>query len=450
MSDQQLPQVWNILLNMDIDPRSRTSINFSLFMIIVVFVLLSIASFSIGFWYVPAQHDDLVLLSSVARTPNPLIYFVSDWGLQNGAYRPLHSLVLWVTYRIFGVWSLPNYLFNAFLHCSCIVLLLKIMARYQSDAILLFLFSALSLFSMYTWSPLYSTSDRPIAVVALMLLLTIDHCAAKQISPSRFNPWYITCLSVIALLMKESGMIVPLFALYWGARLNYPVKTRMKLIIFPLVIIGCYCILRLSLFASSTSSYSESGYLLGSIKYEWGQLPAHVKFVAMLENMVKNITAAYCPVFDEAGQLMFFATSKSSLLWRVPIWGLTFGITILSLAKSPNDVQKSALFIIICNGVIHYAIFRYRTVYLAQLAFSLFLCSVPHFNPRSNRKIGVIILSTLLLCLNIFWVSNSLFAAIRFGYNELQRYELQNVVRKSNGLIDQQIVEQVMNMYRKN
>ena len=70
---------------------------------IVLLLLLCVALFAVTLSFPPTDADDLILLSSVANTQNPLSYFVGDWGL-NDRYRPLHSvslsvglLVQWLT-----------------------------------------------------------------------------------------------------------------------------------------------------------------------------------------------------------------------------------------------------------------------------------------------------------------------------------------------------------------
>ena len=63
------------------------------------------------FW-LPGDADDLILLSAAAAEPNPGRFFVGDWGLGNQAWRPLHSLTVWVSWRAFGAWALPGQALN--------------------------------------------------------------------------------------------------------------------------------------------------------------------------------------------------------------------------------------------------------------------------------------------------------------------------------------------------
>src|SRR3569833_2312242 len=82
-------------------------------------VLLSFAVYQKALWFVP-DSDDLRILSSVSQTSNPLSYFTSDWGMAgtyrdaNGvvdkarrSYRPMHSVSVWIMYRLHGLAAYP-------------------------------------------------------------------------------------------------------------------------------------------------------------------------------------------------------------------------------------------------------------------------------------------------------------------------------------------------------
>ena len=90
----------------------------------------------------PAAADDLRILSSVSQTRDPLSYFATDWGMQNTywltdgridtkrrTYRPLHSISIWLGYRMFGVTAYPNQLINLILHVLNCLLLLEVLYR---------------------------------------------------------------------------------------------------------------------------------------------------------------------------------------------------------------------------------------------------------------------------------------------------------------------------------
>jgi 4-amino-4-deoxy-L-arabinose transferase-like glycosyltransferase len=87
------------------------------------------AFYNIAMRFVPVDFDDLVLLSTVKNTGNPFSFFTSDWGFGNYGYRPLHSLSLWISYRIFGVSSGPRQLINVLMHITVILLLYALLVH---------------------------------------------------------------------------------------------------------------------------------------------------------------------------------------------------------------------------------------------------------------------------------------------------------------------------------
>lgn len=105
-------------------------------------LLLAVAVYQKALWFAPGSADDLRIFSSVSQTRNPLSYFATDWGMENTyrlgngqidsrrrAYRPLHSISIWLAYRAFGVSADPNQLLNLILHILNILLVLRILAR---------------------------------------------------------------------------------------------------------------------------------------------------------------------------------------------------------------------------------------------------------------------------------------------------------------------------------
>jgi len=134
-------------------------------------MFIGYAFFNISLRFVPVDFDDLVLLSVVKNTNNPLRFFIQDWGFGNYGYRPLHSLSLWLGNRVFGVASGPNQLINIVFHITVILLLFRLINHLQSDRSIAFIFSCLSLVSYYTLSPATWVSDRPTLFVAFFLLI---------------------------------------------------------------------------------------------------------------------------------------------------------------------------------------------------------------------------------------------------------------------------------------
>lgn len=186
-------------------------------------LVLGFSIFSTTISFVPANGDDLILLSSVAKISSPLKFFVGDWGLDNNAYRPLHSLSIWLIYHFFGVTASYKQLFNLVLHLAIICLLFRFISRIQPNIIVSLLLTLISLVSMSTISPVTWVSDRPTLFVALFLFLLLNYLY-KYEQPFKVNIPYIVILSILALMSKESGLIVPIFTLYFALQSTLPQK----------------------------------------------------------------------------------------------------------------------------------------------------------------------------------------------------------------------------------
>ena len=142
-------------------------------------------------------------------------------------YRPLLQASLWFVYQAFGVWALPNQFINLLLHLINVCLLYRIVRRAQSDKTVAWLFAAVFMVSNYTFMAATWVSDRPMALTGLFLLLLIDHLfqhrhtsghTSEHASGSSVRVSAIAAFSVLALMSKESGLVVPtvglLFALW--------------------------------------------------------------------------------------------------------------------------------------------------------------------------------------------------------------------------------------------
>jgi hypothetical protein len=414
------------------------------------YALLFLIGFSVlgtALSFVPANGDDLTLLSTVANTPTPIKFFFGDWGLGN-YYRPLHSLTLWFSYQFFGVSAGYNQLLNLILHFAIVCLLFRLIRSIQPDITISFLITSLSLVSIYTMSPATWVSDRPTLFVALFFLLLLNHLY-KNGQPNVGRTSYIVILSILALMSKESGLIVPLFILYYGVCMKQPAKYRTKIIIISLIIIAAYGTFRLMIFGLHTFSYSETGYMFGVIHIDnLYLLPKYLQYYVYLENVIKNLIAPIFPVFNGEGGIL---SIRALIRWS-PLWSLTLILVALTTRKLSklSSLQKVALVIIVLNSLIHTSVFRYRTQYLSQLAICIFVASSPLLlNSTINRKFVVNILAIALLLFNIIGVSRSLNSTLLFRYEMLNKYDLLPIIKACSPRIDNQIVMQVLKKYKK-
>ena len=413
------------------------------------FFLLAIigyAFYNVALRFVPVDFDDLVLLSSAKVTANPLDFFAGDWGFGNYGYRPLHSLSLWLSYRVFGVSSGPAQLFNLCLHIAVILLLYALLVKLYSSRnwVLAFMLSCVALISLYTVSGPTWVSDRPTLFVTFFLMILLNYLARL---PEGETPkiWVLLLLSLLALMSKESGLILPLIALYFlvvelRTRLTHPAVWSL------VILLGAYGLLRFVIFGSNAATYTEAGYLFGKTYYaNMGTLQGGMRIAAYAENAIKNILAVFLPIFDGQGKLSMIGTKMNSLV----VVSCTLLIFVLSWGKKLTRFQRISLVIILLNGLIHFQLFRYRTLYIPQMALVIFAAASDQINEKASVRRALLFLAAALL---VFWNMKMI------GENlDLEMFERMAKIREANfeqdilatsNRIDPNIVKQIILKYR--
>lgn len=408
-------------------------------------LLLSIAVFSPSLWFVPTVSDDLKMLSSVARAESPLVFFTGDWGLGSDYYRPLSSLISWLLYHVFGVWAFPGRLGNLMLHSLNAWLLFRIIRRAQPNPSVALFAVSLWVVSIYTYSPAFFELERHTALVGLCLLLLFDRFS--QGKGETVSPAYVALVSSIALMTKESGLVVPLYALY-GSR-NCLSSRRLRIAATSVAVVLVYAIVRISILGSNTVAPTSNGYLLGVYYYEtWSQLPGYSKLIAFVDNVFKNSIAVFLPVFSDEGGIL----SVSRLVSRSPLWLPTILISGLSYRRRLESSQKSAISVIVLNALVHFALFRWRIHYVSQMALSVFVASSPHWLNyhgfsvvrAPSRATVFYLLAAGLLLFNVIWVGRSLSNEM-VGRRE-RLLEISKLAERDPS-IDKGVVEQILSRY---
>lgn len=407
-------------------------------------VLLGLAGFALALTFVPANQDDLILLSSVADARHPFSYFVGDWGLGNKAYRPLHSLSLWLGYQAFGVWAFPNQAINLALHLLNALLVLRIARRVQPDAGLAFLAAALVLFSAFTRSPAVWVSDRPTLLVTLFVLLLLDRWMPEKEEAAGIGLAGVALLSGFALMSKESGLVVPVLALALGLRHGAGAASRTGLIVLTAAILAAYAALRWGIFGAEASGYSESGYLAGVGHYDdWGSLPLRWRVAASVENVARSLIAPVLPVFGDQGALL----SKRDLILAAPLWVSMALLVGASIDRHPSRGQQAVLLLLAANALVHCTIFRHRTLYLSQIAVVLFVASSPRLRLDARRRTFAKAMAAIAVVCGIWTTTLSLAQERSRRHERLYRDRLAPIVALYPGRIDSQIVEEVLERY---
>jgi hypothetical protein len=394
--------------------------------------------------FVPVDFDDLVLLSSVKNVSNPLSFFIQDWGFGNYGYRPLHSVSLWLGYRLFGVSSGPNQAINLALHILVILLLFSLVSRLQPNRLLAFLFTLLGLVSLYTVSPATWLSDRPTLFVAFFLLIALNYLIRLGNNDIP-NFLLMAGLSILALMSKESGLLVPMViiaVIFLKCERSAPNKRAM---IGLLAIMLAYILFRFIIFGSQAGTYDESGYLFGLRYYQSSSaLTGSEVIIAKIENVIKNILAIFIPLFDGQGKISLIGTLSNSFI----LVSTTLIISILAFNRKLTIFQKIGLLIILLNAFIHFQVFRYRTLYLGQIGFIVFLSASPLFSESKSIRSAVAIVAAAVL---FFWSMNIIGENLTYQY--LSRLDLlrtptfEQDILASSSRIDPQIVSQIIAKY---
>jgi 4-amino-4-deoxy-L-arabinose transferase-like glycosyltransferase len=408
--------------------------------------IIGYAFYNVALRFAPVDFDDLVLLSSAKAVKNPLQFFIGDWGFGNYGYRPLHSLSLWLSYCIFGVSSGPAQLINLLLHIA-VILLLYILLVYlltPKHWVVAFLLSGLAMVSLYTVSGATWVSDRPTLFVTFFLLIMLNYLARVKEKETP-KAWILLLLSLLALLSKESGLILPLIALYF---LVFELRTRLTHpAIWSLVILlGAYGLLRFVIFGSNAATYTEAGYLFGRTYYEnLGTLQGGMRIAAYVENVVKNILAVFLPIFDGQGKLSLIGTKMNSLV----VAGCTLLIFLLSLGKKLTRFQRVSLVIILLNGLIHLQLFRYRVLYIPQMAFVIFAAASDQLKEESKARRAILILAAaLLLFWNMKMIGENLDLEMFDRMARVRETTFKQDILATSNRIDSDIVMQIIHKYR--
>jgi hypothetical protein len=154
---------------------------------------------------------------------------------------------------------------------------------------------------------------------------------------------------------------------------------------------------------------------------------------------MKNIVAMFVPLFSEMGQWD---------LGRKVLLGAAATIALVVLAsRKLTTLQWYCLGIIVLNAAIHFQIFRFRTLYVAQIAFCVFLGSSRVVEPGTRRQLTIATASVVLL-LSLVSVDNYILANYVSRNAELYDRKLETTMKAYPGRIDPEIAQRVLSYYK--
>jgi len=410
--------------------------------------LLLLLLFKSSLAYPLTNGDDLVILSRAAQVQNPFQYFISDWGLGNYAFRPLHAISIWILYRMVGVWAFPNQAINLVLHIINVLLVYTLLLR-QKTPIWIAILAALCFgTSMYAVSPATWISDRPTIMVAFVLNATLILMFSKKIFNGAKTIVIFGFLFILAFLSKESGLIVPLSAIIVSI---FTHKSNRNWVIGTAVLsILAYFLFRAILFGGKAFDYTESGYLLGWVFYPDNvKFPVGLQFLVYLDNVIKNIAATVLTVFSPEGGFLPW----SELKLRIGMVISVMAVFLLAVFRKQTSMfGKIALFILLINAIIHFQLFRYRALYLGFEAVAIFIgasfCNLTIHKEKWASGLLAIITGAVVV-FNGLYIQDHLVNQMFKRTREINRFELSNVIAERRDQLSAEIISQVLEQYKR-
>jgi hypothetical protein len=427
-----------------------------LLIVIALLFVLTLAMFHTALEFVPGTVDDLELLTSVAHTTNPAKYLVGDFGMapyetgNYGQYRPLHPISLWIVYKLFGIRTFPNQFINFALHFMNAALVLGLIWRTQKKLLFALMGASLFLISVHTMSPATWVSDRPNLLVGFAFLLLLHHVMRVREVGARLRTPYVLFLCLFALLSKESGLIVPVMAILVSMRTaGSTLSQRIRASAVWGIVISVYILGRVVMFGTNAFSYSTFGYLFGFWRYSLGSdLQGHLRQLALLDNVTKNMVELFLPIFNEGGGLTFrFDTARVAIL--VGLGALaTVSLVASTTSKKLTPLQIDCLWAVLFNAVIHNAIFRYRDLYTAQIATCVFIACSPLLD-EPRRRATALAAAWALLIVSVIRVNSYVEDNYLARYNDLNGHNLERVLQTFHGRrVDPHLAQQLLQKYR--
>jgi hypothetical protein len=386
------------------------SINSFPFDVLLILLLPIFLTYSSALSIPPVHIDMLQVLEVVSKVHNPIDFFTlqsSMWDTQ-AYYRPFFLLTFWVPYQLFGVRWFPNQLINILMHMLNAYLIWDIARRHQLGREAALIVALLYSFSIYTGYSVTWTVARTALLVGTFLLLALHHYATRMDTERPANALYLGVLSILAILSKESGIVVPALIVFASVDLRPVRVNNFKTLAVGLGIIGGYLLLRVMLFggiANSNSSYEVSPILLlGGRDYYTLPPTLQNSLIAKAEVIFKNVLAVFVPVFNNQGT---FPPLRDMVI-RLPLL-ITPVLVLLTASKKLTRFQQYALVIIAVNGVVHFPFFSHYLLYIGQIGLCVFLAASPRLIDRASSTYRWFVpLAIVLLFTSAFFITRTI------------------------------------------
>jgi hypothetical protein len=121
----------------------------------------------------------------------------------------------------------------------------------------------------------------------------------------------------------------------------------------------------------------------------------------------------------------------------------------LGFSKKINRYQVIGLVIILINAILHFQVFRYRTLYLAQLGFSIFLAASGRFSEGYfSWKVVAFSIAVVLVLWSVHIIGENMTYIYLDRYNLLHQPDFEQMILSSSNRIDAQVVQRIIGKYR--
>jgi hypothetical protein len=204
------------------------------------------------------------------------------------------------------------------------------------------------------------------------------------------------------------------------------------------------------MFGSNALSYSTVGYLFGIWPYRLAlALPGHMRHLAIVDNVLKNVLQVVLPIFTEAGGLTFLFDPARVVLLVIFGAAAMFYLVVSALRSKLTPIQVDCLWTVFVNAVIHNEIFRYRDLYTAQIAICIFIACSATLVSEQRRKAVALAMAGVLLAVSIVRVDDFIQDMYLRRYVELNTYKLERLLQSHDGPnLDRQLAQQIVERYQ--
>jgi len=285
-------------------------------------------------------------------------------------------------------------------------------------------------------------------LTGLFLLLLVNHLSrhdepSGNTSAASVRVSSVAAFSVLALMSKESGLVVPAVGLLFALMaVRLAPRHRLNLVVATASIIGLYFGCRHLIFGSDFNAYSQDGYMfLGRVHYaDSDDLPGLLRYLNYVENLVKHALAPLLPVFAEGGALL----TRQSALRDSPVIVSTVLLFGLAVTRHLSRLQWMALMVIGVNALVHCLLFRIRLHYLSHAALCLFVAGSPFLGNsqgHGGRRLAIKTLAVIVLVGGILRTGDVLNAQLLNRRRALTALD-------AEGSQHRQVWEQVLLRYR--